>query len=310
MAIHDLFSKRQKRLRGEVPDVYQYDDVPPELRVQIVQIMREAIGDDRDFSSYATVTMSDIHTILCKEYGRFHLHDEGLSQKSDVISFFIHCTDFEKALDVIELWFKSIALIEIDAEKRTTVDCPKCAPEEAIADLNTRFKEHGVGYQFESNQIIRVDSQFLHTETVKPALSLMASEERFRGANEEFLKAHEHYRAGRHKECLADALKAFESMMKAICDKQGWKYDPKKGTAKNLIDTCYDNKLIPDYMQAQFGSLRGLLESGVPTIRNHLAGHGQGTETVEVDESVASYALHLTASNILFLAKLEKRNFG
>ena len=34
----NIFSKRQKRLRGEVPDVYQYDVFPNELRVQIVQI--------------------------------------------------------------------------------------------------------------------------------------------------------------------------------------------------------------------------------------------------------------------------------
>ena len=34
----NMFSKRQKRLRGEILDVYQYDVFPNELRVQIVQI--------------------------------------------------------------------------------------------------------------------------------------------------------------------------------------------------------------------------------------------------------------------------------
>lgn len=38
MGMFDLFSKRQKRLRGEVPDVFVYDKVPPGLRVQIVHI--------------------------------------------------------------------------------------------------------------------------------------------------------------------------------------------------------------------------------------------------------------------------------
>lgn len=38
MKIYELFSKRQKRLRGEVPDVYQYETIPPELRVQVVHI--------------------------------------------------------------------------------------------------------------------------------------------------------------------------------------------------------------------------------------------------------------------------------
>ena len=31
----DIFSKRQKRLRGEMPDVYQYDTLPGGLRTQV-----------------------------------------------------------------------------------------------------------------------------------------------------------------------------------------------------------------------------------------------------------------------------------
>jgi hypothetical protein len=40
MALFDLFSKRQKRLRGDVPDVYVYDEIPQVLRVQLVQILQ------------------------------------------------------------------------------------------------------------------------------------------------------------------------------------------------------------------------------------------------------------------------------
>jgi len=49
MAIFDLFSKRQKRLRGEVPDIYTYDDIPQSLRVQIVHIIRDCIGERKDY---------------------------------------------------------------------------------------------------------------------------------------------------------------------------------------------------------------------------------------------------------------------
>lgn len=45
MPIHDIFSKREKRLRGELPDVYQYENIPPELRVQVIQIWYEAFGE-------------------------------------------------------------------------------------------------------------------------------------------------------------------------------------------------------------------------------------------------------------------------
>jgi hypothetical protein len=33
MALLKIFSKRQKRLRGEVPDVYVYDVIPEHFRV-------------------------------------------------------------------------------------------------------------------------------------------------------------------------------------------------------------------------------------------------------------------------------------
>ena len=44
MAISNLFSKRQRRQRGEMPDVYQYEDIPHPLRVQLVHILRDALG--------------------------------------------------------------------------------------------------------------------------------------------------------------------------------------------------------------------------------------------------------------------------
>ena len=57
MGIFDLFSKRQKRLRGEAPDVYTYDEIPEPLRVQIVHIFRDIlvkkIGTATYFSIFA-----------------------------------------------------------------------------------------------------------------------------------------------------------------------------------------------------------------------------------------------------------------
>ncbi len=62
----DIFSKRQKILRGEVPDVYQYDSIPEPLRVQIIHIMTDGLGDCRSsqtekaYSFYSSNFMSRI----------------------------------------------------------------------------------------------------------------------------------------------------------------------------------------------------------------------------------------------------------
>ena len=68
MKVFDLFSKRQKLLRGEFPDVYTYDDIPQPLRVQIVHILRDAIGTDIGRSSPIGKPYEFIYDTLCREY--------------------------------------------------------------------------------------------------------------------------------------------------------------------------------------------------------------------------------------------------
>lgn len=299
MGIIDLFSKRQKQLRGEVPDVYQYNDIPYALRVQVIHIWKDAFGEYR-YGNEVSKVFDDIHDALCREYGRFTLTDAARSKFEAVSRFLLNTEDYEKALDVIELSFQ---VIDALVREKPVFFRSSITPDNAIDELNTRFREHGVGYQYETGQIIRVDSQLIHHEVVKPALNFL-SDTHFKGANQEFLSAHEHFRAGKYKECINDCLKAFESTMKAICDKHGWDYG-KHDTAKQLIKIMFEEGLIPDYMQQHFSALRATLEAGVPTIRNKQSGHGQGSEPIAVPESIVAYALHLTASNIVFLAKAD-----
>lgn len=307
MAINDIFSKRQKRQRGEVYDVYQYDNMSNELRVQIVHIINDAFGEHKD--SYNTVDLkkhifSNLHKKLCREYGVFTLGKGvyGETDESCILNFIIKNLDVEKVLDVVELSFLKIIQIKENFDVYKKNMNSSLLPDEAISDLNERFKEHGFGYQFESGEIIRVDSTFMHSEVVKTVLNLITSE-KFDGANEEFLNAHEHYRHGRNKECLNECLKAFESTLKIICSEKNWSYNEKETSIK-LIQICLDNGLIPTYTQNQFSSLRSLLESGIPTIRNRLGGHGQGKDITVVDSEITRYALNLTGSNIIFLIEL------
>ena len=41
---------------------------------------------------------------------------------------------------------------------------------DSIDELNYRFREGGVGYEFANGETIRINSQFVHTEVVKRAL--------------------------------------------------------------------------------------------------------------------------------------------
>lgn len=67
-----------------------------------------------------------------------------------------------------------------------------------MTELNARFREYGIGYQYENGEMIRIESQFVHAEVVKPAPVLPTAKE-YAEANAEFLKALENYRKGRNQ---------------------------------------------------------------------------------------------------------------
>ncbi len=309
MAIYDLFSKRQKRIRGEITDVYVYDNIPQKFRVQFNQIINDIIGQCSNFIemkhyNYIPDIYDNIYRDICeilrKEYGEFKLANNVISYKDEIFEHF-HKTPFsDHCLDVIELFCGAIKYTV--GEKSLTL---REKANNAISDINARFRESGIGYQYENKEIIRVDSQFIHSEVVKPTLSLLSANGEYNGVIDEFLAAHEHYRLDNFKECLNECLKSFESIMKAIHDKRSWQYN-KNDTASKLINSCLEHELIPSYLQGQFTSLKTMLESGIPTIRNKNSGHGQGTDVTTVPRELVSYMLHLTATNLLFLAQSEQ----
>lgn len=308
MAIHDLYFKRQKQLRGEYPDIYQYEELPETLKIQIIHIWKETIGEDYPrntgySSSLNRKYLQKCHNILCKELGTFKLNRDDRDNEMHIIYFrsisqyFLTEQDVEKALSVIELM---VEITKLFAENcRTNINVKN-----VISELNQRFREHAIGYQYENGQIIRVDSEFIHAEVVKPALQLL-SNPIYKGAQEEFLKAHEHYRHGRYDSALTDCLKAFESTMKIIIHKRSWVCD-KNAASKKLIDCCLANELIPKFWTDQFNSLSNILTSSIGTPRNKLSGHGKGNDDIEVPEHLIQYVLHMTASTIVFLIKADE----
>lgn len=299
--IHELYSKRQRRQRGEMPDVYQYDTLPNALRVQLGMLFQETLGSSQaDNSGRAFQIYNRILCTLAEEWARpdlqpqrFQLHPEGVLQDA-----FVQEQDHERALDVIELVFQWANAQVGNAEYYRGVD-GRAYVDRCIEKLNARFKEHGVGYAFVSGEIIRVDSEVMHTEVVKPVIHYLSAPG-FEGPQEEFLDAHDHYRQGLYKEAITSANKAFESTMKAICEQKGWDY--KKGdTAKKLVTICMDKGLFPAYYQSHLSALSNLLEGGVPAIRNNEGSHGQGGSVKTVEPHIVSYTLHMAASAILLL---------
>lgn len=314
MAIWDVFSKREsRRARQGIEDVFQYEELPEAFRVQVAHIFADVLGRWRDSAGHHSPPSSpsnqwwnEIHHIVAREKGYIELNEQGRNpfEKCCAYLFDAPTTD---ALDLIEVAFNYVHTHVRKVHHGQRALFGLVDPDRAIDELNGRFREHRIGYEFANGEIIRVDSKYLHAETVKPALHLLqGAGASCSGPLEEFLKAHERYRKGELKEAVADALKAFESTMKAICTLRKWPFDATKDTAKQLIEIVFKNGLVPPYLQNQFTALRSVLESGVPTVRNKTSGHGQGPTPTIVPDWLAAYALHLAAANIVLLIEANR----
>ena len=297
MPIHDIYSKRTKRAASS-SDVFAYDPIPATLRHQILIILREFFSDLYGYEGME----SEIRKILEREYGR-ELPEDEFSLTSSAFSKLVSEGSTDEVLDAIELSLKWIDHARTTKDREFLGAAEKAS--ELLNELNFRFREAGLGFQFEQSQVFRIDSTLVHVEAVKPAL-LLLSDQRFAAAAAEFLSAFDHYRRGEFEASLIEACKSFESVLKVICDEKGWAYDSQRATAKNLINVVITNNLLPSWSQEHLMGLQKTLEAGVPTVRNKLAGHGDGSRFVPVEIHFVAYALHLTACNILLLAEAFK----
>ena len=306
---------------GEV-DIYRYDYLPKPLRVQVFLLMQ-------DFHNWRLGT-NDINgyivDVLCREYGALNLEELDIysvdeneqstntlalweltdlgyrTPHEELRSFFLCRKKIKHDLNAIKLAFDFMReyahtqrIPDIASSRKITL---------AIEELNTRFKQHGVGYEFSNNNFLRIDSQFVHGKIVKPALNLLTDPDYSR-AQEEFMAAHSYHLDGDAMGALNECNKSLESVLKIICAKRKWQPDPSGGFGK-LLEKVTEKGFIPKHWNTLFPALNNLL-AGVSKARNELSGHGRGSqEAVSIPPHVAAYAMHMTAAAILFLVEAEK----
>lgn len=314
MAIVETFQKRMKRLaeQGQV-EVLQCENLPYGFRVQVIHIWATAIGPWFDVPEWeprqpppSNRIWGYVHSTLARETGLLALGVGVFNNPSQRCRDHLMSGTTGEALDIIELSFRVIDHVVSRWGQDARRECGITqSADDAIEELNGRFREHAIGYQYVGGKVVRVDSLYLHAEAVRPALTLL-HRRGYEGPCEEFLEAHEHHRKGNGKDAIQSALKSFESTMKAICARRKWPY-PESATAKVLLDVLFANGVVPPQLQSEFTSLRTVLESGLPTVRNKTpsVGHGQGSMPVPVPDHLVAFALHLAAANIVFLVEAD-----
>ena len=301
MALTELFSNRNAQQSG---DVWEYESIPEKLRVQVYNLVKGGLGtiNEHAVDREAIAIYQFISKTVAHEHGRHKLSNYSRTNRDDVLGCITHEPNLLIWLDCVELSFRFIERIrgKLDDHDRKMAEISIPA-KDATEELNERFRRAGFGYRYEDGKIFRIDNELTHQQIARPALQLLA-DPRFKGADEEFRAAHDHYKAGEYKDCAVDALNALESTMKTICDLKQWAY-PQGARSTDLLKILRREKLFPEFADQSFDQLVATLKSGLPNLRNETGGHGQGAAPVAVPEYVASYALNLAASKIRFLVE-------
>lgn len=295
----DLYSQRIKNKQGE-PEVYEYEVFSQQFRNQVFYIISDVF--DCAERNGRRGFWESFHGSFAREIGLKALSSYGQYNDRRKTEQFVSEASEEDFLDLVDYAFHIIHRMSCDPNLQYHSQMMERI-KAAMTELNYRFTRHNLGYEFVNGEILRKDNELLHQEVIKPALKLLL-EAGFEGAEQEFLEAFEHRRKGENKDAMADALKAFESTMKAICAGCSYPYNPEKNTAKDLIVILEKSGFYPTYMNSHISALRTTLESGLPTLRNKKAGHGQGETIVVVSDEFAEYALNLAATNIVLLVKI------
>ena len=238
-----------------------------------------------------------------RKLGRYVIHDSNTAFQA--LEEYVEKSTDDELLDLIDFICSTLNwLISSQNFTRYLLYETPNVIRHAFVELNGRFKQHNLGYEVTKGQLMRIDNQTVHAQYVKPALQLLCDEE-FAGAEEEYRNAFEARRAGNNKDAILNAGKCFESVMKTICEKK-YNIDAKNLAAKNLLDTLKDNCFFPEYMNNHLNKVIETLKSGAPTVRNKVAGHGQGSEITEAPDCLVDYVLGLVAVNTVLLVKLYK----
>ena len=309
MPVIDLYSRRKQDSTQVGSDDLIYDHVPRPVRVQIMHIWNSSIGFYEPPSYFEPPTNRNnngawqaLHEVVCREKGLLRLSNTPRNPREACIEYILNEPNVDNVLDIVELSCHIILKSKDFAPNIAQNMGITQQPDDAISELNARFKQANLGYQFESGQIIRTDNFAMQETVVKPTL-LLLTDRNFSGVNNEFLAALKHHRAGNHRDAITAANSAFESTLKTICKIKKWQYN-QGDTAGRLLKIVRNNGLFPDYMGKSFDQLIATLQSGLPLIRNHeSSSHGQGPELKMPPEYMTEYALNLCATQILVLIK-------
>jgi hypothetical protein len=313
---YELFSQRHPRRDDAFPPNPPQRTLPAQLCRNIATIFTETFGMYYDGELgighepvETTRLWLEFERCMLREsdeYALFAQQNNNVKANRRICAFTQQATD-KGVIDLLDVGIAVITQLAAPLQQKSLFDWEgwnvRLSAKDAIDELDARLLKHGTIYRIVDNALVISTEEVTHELAVAPALHCLHGPG-FGGARSEFHEALKAYRDGKYDQTLVKANHAFESTMKVIAKKMGWKYE-ETATAKKLIDVMTANGLLPPMRESAMKALASMLESDVPTMRNKMpsAGHGRGDRTEAIPEPIATYAMTASAANIRLLVE-------
>ena len=158
----ELYSIRTRALeKAGQEDVFQYDVLSETFRVQVIHIWNSALGvwQDQGISLGGTMRphipndfWRNIRLIMLREKGLLRLSKQARNPQAECQDYLLKANT-EDAIELIETTFRFVDRIVRTADQYERARLRLDDPDYAIAELNHRFRENGIGYEYTNGQI-------------------------------------------------------------------------------------------------------------------------------------------------------------
>lgn len=183
------------------------------------------------------------------------------------------------ALEVVEQFAEELAELS-DAGKNNALKF-QSAVNEAMIDFECPWR-------LSEGRFFQIDTEFFHAEIVQKGEDMLR-EKGFEGAHDEFREAREDLSDGKTKDVILKAFKSFESTLKTVLNQQS-------GDVTELLRLFREAGFMDDIPESEAKAICKQVLASIATLRNALAGHGQGNAVLEVPRHYAVLAIHLAGS--------------
>lgn len=167
-------------------------------------------------------------------------------------------------------------------------DYGKGRAEHFQTEVNEAMMDFECPWRLSDGRFFQIDAEFFQAEIIQKGEDILR-EKGFEGAHDEFREAREDLSDGKTKDVILKAFKSFESTLKTVLNQH-------TGDITDLLRMFRERSFLDDIPESPAKAVCKTVLGSLATLRNELAGHGQGNTVLEVPRHYAVLAIHLAGS--------------